>query len=217
MLVCVVAPQLASIHWHAIECFYYRRVLIESAPEFVCCTVQWFHLSLHIIILQWDIYPHTKVFQWSKIVHKKFWWSRLFVLFWARKIINYIVAIQGDVVFSSIVTTNIQKTLHPTNTEPLTLRHHRSYLLLMYICICIGMNFCKLVQHSHHARTLVEHLPHSLVHCCVTDNHVSLVHSNGYTLGHRIFVAVPSWQILVLLRMHRCTWNWFPIFKICWL
>jgi len=41
------------------------------------------------------------------------WWSRLFILFWAKKNTSCFVAIKSDFVFSSIVTTNIQKTLQP--------------------------------------------------------------------------------------------------------
>ena len=43
--------------------------------------------------------------------------EQLFVLFWAKKNTNCFVAIKSDFVFSSIVTTDIQKTLQPTNTE----------------------------------------------------------------------------------------------------
>jgi len=38
------------------------------------------------------------------------------ILFWAKKNTNCFVTIKNEFVFSSIITTNIQKTMQPTNT-----------------------------------------------------------------------------------------------------
>jgi len=48
-------------------------------------------------------------------IQKNIRWSWLFILLWAKKNTNCLLA-KSDFVFSSIVTTNIQKTLEFTNT-----------------------------------------------------------------------------------------------------
>ena len=56
----------------------------------------------------------------QKIVHEhcleEHLMEQVVYTFWAKKNTNCFVEIRSDFVFSSIVTTNIQKTLHPTNT-----------------------------------------------------------------------------------------------------
>jgi len=79
-------------------------------------------LSLNIIIiLQRGMYQRTKVFRLVKklctyTVQKHILWSRLFIMFGAKKNTSCFVTIKGNFVFSCIFTTNIQKTWESTNT-----------------------------------------------------------------------------------------------------
>jgi len=64
---------------------------------------------------------HQDISLGQKIVHvhhlKKHLMGKVVCTFLGKKNTNCFVAIKSDFVFSSIVTTDIQKTLQPTNTE----------------------------------------------------------------------------------------------------
>jgi len=66
------------------------------------------------------LYTHQDISFGQKIVHahhlEKHLMEQVVHTFWAKKNTSGFVAIKSDFVFSSIVTTNIQKTLQPTNT-----------------------------------------------------------------------------------------------------
>jgi len=124
-----ISPCICSTIWrasvacnkHKIECFFCRRALIEYASEVVCCTVQWFYLFLNIIIiLQWVISTHQGISLGQNIVHAHH--SEIHLMeqvgytFWGKNNTDCCVAIKGNFVFSSIVTTKILKTLESTNT-----------------------------------------------------------------------------------------------------
>jgi len=63
---------------------------------------------------------HQDISLGQKIVHihhlEKHLMGQVVYIFWAKKNTNYFVTVKSDFVFSSIVTTNIQKTLQPVNT-----------------------------------------------------------------------------------------------------
>ena len=112
-----IGKHTLSCNRYEIKCF----VLQKSTDQkflWVCLlhSIVIFHLSLNvIIILQWCIIHTPRYFTWSKLVHVHHLEKHLIILFWVKKNTNCFDTIKSDFVFSSIVTTNIQKTLQPIN------------------------------------------------------------------------------------------------------
>jgi len=63
---------------------------------------------------------HKDISVGLQIVHvhhlEKYLMGQVVYTFWAKKNTSCFVTIKNDFVFSSIITTNVQKTLQPTNT-----------------------------------------------------------------------------------------------------
>ena len=122
-------------------------------------------ISLHLVK---NLYTCT--------VQKNVWWSRVFILFWTKRNTKCcFVTIKNDFVFSSIVTTYIQKTLQPTDTgaehtdiyNQQTLDDSRSYFPLC-ILPCLSPGGLRVRPGKHQlsmgsALPFFLALPHSLI------------------------------------------------------
>ena len=157
---CVFAPQLASIHWHAIgtklfllqestdrTCLWaclLRNVAISFASEYH------HHPSVKYVSTHQGISLGQKLYTYT--VQKNIWWSSLFIIFGATKSTNCFVTIKGDFVFSRIVTTDIQKTLESTNTgsEHTYLIIYMIYRFFMSVVDWRKNNYC----HRYFIKTL---------------------------------------------------------------
>ena len=94
-------------HWSNVPWSLFAAQYTYS--DFIC-------LWISSIILQWDIYQHTKVFHLVKklytyTIQKNIWWSRLFIILGGKRTPIVLLQLQNNFVFISIVTTNLQKTL----------------------------------------------------------------------------------------------------------
>jgi len=107
---------------HEIKCF-----LLQESTDQKCLRVCLLHSIVSSLVSECHHHPsmmhlstHQDISPSLKTVHihdlDKHMMGQIVYTFWAKKNTNCFVTIESDFVFSSIATTNIQKTLQPTNT-----------------------------------------------------------------------------------------------------
>jgi len=119
-----IGKHTSACNRHEIECF-----LLQESTDQKCLWVCLLHSVVISLVSEYhhhssmmhlsthqDISLGLKIVRVAYTIYKNIWQGRLFIVFWAKKNTNCFVAIKSNFVFSSIVTTNIQKTLQPTNT-----------------------------------------------------------------------------------------------------
>ena len=101
-------------------------VSYATASELVYCTlVSGYHH--HPSVRHLAIHQHFSLAKKSYMytIQKNIRWSRLFIDFGPKKYTNNFLAIESDLIFSSIITTNIQKTLEFSNDRLYVAKRYR--------------------------------------------------------------------------------------------